>query len=95
MIELSEREKINTLTVTFHSDKCELNQGDNMTFQVDWSNTPDGQLTVETAQASIIIIQNSDGVSVDIYPLHSSDGPASSCWAPRTDLEEDTFSLTE
>ena len=42
---------------------------------------------VELETCSVILIENKDGVSVDIYPLHEADGPAASCYALKADLE--------
>jgi len=58
-------------------------------FNVGYDYTDDGQLTVDFPLGSVIITYNEDGVSVDIYPLHPSDGPAASCYAVKADLESD------
>ena len=46
-----------------------------------------GHLSIECETCMIAIVKNEDGVSVDIYPLDETEGPAASCYALKADLE--------
>lgn len=59
------------------------------TFYVDWPTADADRLAVDVAgYGSVYISKSADGLMVDIYPFHSTDGPVASCGADLYDLHD-------
>lgn len=57
------------------------------TFNIDKDNSDDEYLYVDVLGRGTVIIKNeSEGIVVDIYPLHVVDAPVASTWAHDSDL---------
>jgi len=57
------------------------------TFNIDQDNSDDEYLYVDVLGRGTVIIKNeSEGIVVDIYPLHVADEPVASTWAHDNDL---------